>query len=96
MAASGIGALVSPTVVTLAQTPQLLTPRGVKPVVVASEGDKEIGGLAEHVITVPPAVELLLPLLEAVPLQLFSYHFAVLNGANVDSPRNLVKAVVTE
>jgi len=67
--------------------------RGGQPLVVASEGDKEIGELAEHVITVPPAVELLLPLLEAVPLQLFSYHFAVLNGANVDSPRNLVKAV---
>jgi glucosamine--fructose-6-phosphate aminotransferase (isomerizing) len=63
---------------------------------VASEGDREIGELAEHVISVPPAVELLLPVLEAVPLQLFSYHFAVLNGANVDSPRNLVKAVVTE
>jgi len=36
------------------------------------------------------------PILDAVPLQLFSYHFAVLNGGNVDSPRNLVKAVVTE
>jgi len=70
--------------------------RGGQPVVVASEGDKVIGKLAEHIITVPPAVELLLPLLEAVTLQLFSYHFAVLNGANVDSPRNLTKAVLTE
>jgi len=64
--------------------------------VIASEGDREVAALTEHVITVPAAVELLLPLLEVVPLQLFSYHFAVLNGANVDSPRNLAKAVLTE
>jgi glutamine---fructose-6-phosphate transaminase (isomerizing) len=37
-----------------------------------------------------------LPILEVVPLQLFAYHFAILNGCNVDAPRNLVKAVVTE
>jgi glucosamine--fructose-6-phosphate aminotransferase (isomerizing) len=70
--------------------------RGGQPIVLASEGDREVGALAEHVITVPAAVELLQPLLETVPLQLFSYHFAVLNGVNVDSPRNLSKAVLTE
>jgi glutamine---fructose-6-phosphate transaminase (isomerizing) len=70
--------------------------RGGKPVVLASEGDREVGSLAEHIITIPSAVELLLPLLETVPLQLFSYHFAVLNGVNVDSPRSLTKAVLTE
>jgi len=70
--------------------------RGGQPVVIASEGDREVAALTEHVVTVPAAVELLLPMLEVVPLQLFSYHFAVLNGANVDSPRNLAKAVLTE
>ena len=70
--------------------------RGGQPVVIASEGDRDVAALTDHVITVPAAVELLLPLLEVVPLQLFSYHFAVLNGANVDSPRNLAKAVLTE
>lgn len=40
--------------------------------------------------------ELLLPILEVVPLQLFAYHFAVLNGCDVDHPRNLVKVVITE
>ena len=70
--------------------------RGGKPVVIASEGDREVAALTDHVVTVPATVELLLPLLEVVPLQLFSYHFAVLNGANVDSPRNLAKAVLTE
>jgi glucosamine--fructose-6-phosphate aminotransferase (isomerizing) len=48
------------------------------------------------VIFIPAAPELLLPILEVVPLQLFAYHFAVLNGCDVDHPRNLVKAVVTE
>ena len=70
--------------------------RGGQPVVIASEGDSEVAAITEHVISVPAAVELLLPMLEVVPLQLFSYHFAVLNGANVDSPRNLAKAVLTE
>jgi len=48
------------------------------------------------VIHVPSAPELLLPILEVVPLQLFAYHFATLNGCDVDHPRNLVKSVTTE
>lgn len=70
--------------------------RGGKSLVIASEGDAEISRFADAVIFVPPAPELLLPILEVVPLQLFAYHFAVLNGADVDNPRNLVKAVTTE
>jgi glucosamine--fructose-6-phosphate aminotransferase (isomerizing) len=70
--------------------------RGGKVIAVATEGDREIAGAAETVIYVPKAPELLLPILEVVPLQLFAYHFAVLNGHNVDNPRNLVKAVVSE
>jgi glutamine---fructose-6-phosphate transaminase (isomerizing) len=69
---------------------------GGKTIAIATEGDREITQIAHRTIFVPPAPELLLPLLEVVPLQLFAYHFAILNGCNVDSPRNLVKAVVTE
>ncbi|HTS11658.1 MAG TPA: SIS domain-containing protein [Candidatus Limnocylindrales bacterium] len=65
-------------------------------IAVATEGDKDIAALVDRVLFVPPAPELLLPILEVVPLQLFAYHFAVLNGSDVDSPRNLVKAVITE
>jgi len=63
---------------------------------IASEGDEEAAKLSRHSITVPAAGEFLLPLLEVVPLQLFAYFTAVLHGVNVDAPRNLVKAVVTE
>jgi glutamine---fructose-6-phosphate transaminase (isomerizing) len=70
--------------------------RGGKAIAVAVEGDPEIASLADRVLLVPAVPELLLPLLEVVPLQLFAYHFAVLNGHDVDSPRNLVKAVRTE
>ena len=70
--------------------------RGGKALAIATEGDKEISRVADAAIFVPKAPELLLPILEVVPLQLFSYHFAVLNGADVDNPRNLVKAVTTE
>jgi glucosamine 6-phosphate synthetase-like amidotransferase/phosphosugar isomerase protein len=50
----------------------------------------------DRVIFVPSAPELLLPILEVVPLQLFAYHFAKMNGCDVDHPRHLVKAVVRE
>ncbi|MGA6960341.1 MAG: SIS domain-containing protein, partial [Candidatus Acidiferrales bacterium] len=70
--------------------------RGGKSIVIATEGDREILPFADRAIFVPPASELLLPILEVVPLQLFAYHFAILNGCDVDRPRNLVKAVITE
>lgn len=65
-------------------------------VTVATEGDEEIASLADHVFYVPSAPELLLPIMEVIPLQLFAYHVAVMKGYDVDHPRNLVKAVVTE
>lgn len=65
-------------------------------VTVATEGDTEVGAIADHVFYVPPAPELLLPILEVIPLQLFAYYVAVDKGYDVDHPRNLVKAVVTE
>jgi glucosamine--fructose-6-phosphate aminotransferase (isomerizing) len=65
-------------------------------VTVATEGDKEVGAIADQVFYVPSAPELLLPILEVIPLQLFAYHVATKKGYDVDHPRNLVKAVVTE
>jgi glucosamine--fructose-6-phosphate aminotransferase (isomerizing) len=65
-------------------------------VTVATEGDQEVATLADRVFYVPAAPELLLPILEVIPLQLFAYYVAVKKGYDVDHPRNLVKAVVTE
>jgi len=75
---------------------QDLGAQGAKLVVVATEGDKNVREFADHVMFVPPAPELVLPILEVVPLQLFAYHFAVLHGCDVDRPRNLAKSVVRE
>jgi glucosamine--fructose-6-phosphate aminotransferase (isomerizing) len=66
---------------------------GGKSIAIATEGDREITTLADRIVYVPSAPELLLPILEVVPLQLFAYHFAMLNGCDVDNPRNLVKSV---
>jgi glutamine---fructose-6-phosphate transaminase (isomerizing) len=63
---------------------------------VITEGDEEAANISKYSVSVPAAAEFLLPLLEVVPLQLFAYFTAILNGVNVDAPRNLVKAVVTE
>lgn len=65
-------------------------------VAVATEGDTEVAAIADHVFYVLAAPELLLPIVEVIPLQLFAYHVAVGKGYDVDHPRNLVKAVVTE
>jgi glutamine---fructose-6-phosphate transaminase (isomerizing) len=69
---------------------------GGKLIAVATEGDDAAGALADHVFFVPATAELALPIIEVVPLQLFAYHTAVSRGHDVDHPRNLVKAVVTE
>src|SRR5712692_10013347 len=65
-------------------------------IAIASEGDEEMRKLADHTIFVPAAPELLLPILEIVPLQLFAYYMAVRKGLDVDRPRNLVKSVTRE
>jgi glucosamine--fructose-6-phosphate aminotransferase (isomerizing) len=65
-------------------------------IAIATEGDNEVSQVADQVIFVPPAPELLSPILEVVPLQLLAYHFATMNGCDVDHPRHLVKAVVRE
>jgi len=65
-------------------------------VTVATEGDREIASIADEVFYVPAAPELLLPIVEVIPLQLFAYHVATKKGYDVDRPRNLVKSVVIE
>jgi len=65
-------------------------------IAVATQGDEEMRRLADHTIFVPQAPELLSPILEIVPLQLFAYYMAVRKGLDVDHPRNLVKSVRLE
>jgi glucosamine--fructose-6-phosphate aminotransferase (isomerizing) len=65
-------------------------------VAVACEGDEEVAKMADYLITIPVTRELLLPLLEMVPLQLLAYHIAVRRGCDVDQPRNLAKSVTVE
>jgi glucosamine--fructose-6-phosphate aminotransferase (isomerizing) len=75
---------------------QEVTARSGRVIAIATEGDKTIGGLVEHVIPIPPAIELLVPLIEIVPLQLLAYYIAVRRGCDVDQPRNLAKSVTVE
>ncbi len=65
-------------------------------IAIGSEGDTVLPKLADHAVLLPPAPELLLPILEIVPLQLFAYYMAVKRGLDVDCPRNLVKSVTLE
>jgi len=65
-------------------------------IAIASEGDMEVSRLAEHVIYIPQASAQIMPLLTVIPLQLLSYHIALLRGCNVDRPRNLAKSVTVE
>jgi glucosamine--fructose-6-phosphate aminotransferase (isomerizing) len=67
-----------------------------KVIAIVTEGDTLIPTMADHIIEVPDTDELLSPLLNVIPLQLFSYHVAVLRGCNVDQPRNLAKSVTVE
>ena len=65
-------------------------------IAVACEGDEEVAKLADHVIRIGSTHDLLLPILEVVPLQLLAYHIAVRRGCDVDQPRNLAKSVTVE
>jgi glutamine---fructose-6-phosphate transaminase (isomerizing) len=75
---------------------QEVTARSGRVIAVATEGNKQIRELVEHVIYVPQAPELLAPLIEVVPLQLLAYYIAVRRGCDVDQPRNLAKSVTVE
>lgn len=65
-------------------------------VAISNEGDKEIAEMADYVIPIPTSNEILLPLLEIIPMQLLAYHIAVRLGCDVDQPRNLAKSVTVE
>ncbi|MGB1076482.1 MAG: glutamine--fructose-6-phosphate transaminase (isomerizing) [Flavobacteriales bacterium] len=70
--------------------------RGGRLVAIVTAGDQEVGQMAEYTIEVPKCDDLLTPLLTVIPLQLLSYHIAVMRGCNVDQPRNLAKSVTVE
>ncbi|MCL4111960.1 UNVERIFIED_CONTAM: hypothetical protein GTU68_008714 [Idotea baltica] len=65
-------------------------------IAIACEGDEKVAELADDVIYIPDVEEYMQPLVASVPLQLLSYHIALLRGCNVDRPRNLAKSVTVE
>jgi glucosamine--fructose-6-phosphate aminotransferase (isomerizing) len=65
-------------------------------IAIVTEGDKTVKGLADHVIEIPRTDDSLVPIVSVIPLQLFSYHVAIMRGCNVDQPRNLAKSVTVE
>lgn len=67
-----------------------------KVIAIVNDGDSEIAKMADHVIEVKDTLEVFSPLLTTIPLQLLSYHIAVMRGCNVDQPRNLAKSVTVE
>lgn len=67
-----------------------------KIIAIITEGDETVKQLADHVIEIPETEEMLVPLIATIPLQLLSYHIAVMRGCNVDQPRNLAKSVTVE
>jgi len=75
---------------------QEIKSRKGKIIAIVTEGDEQVTELADHVIEVPETFESLTPLLTTIPLQLLSYHIAVMRGCNVDQPRNLAKSVTVE
>ena len=70
--------------------------RGGKVIAVVDEGDDRVKGIADYVISIPPACALLAPVVATVPLQLLAYHISDLRGNDVDQPRNLAKSVTVE
>ena len=75
---------------------QEIKSRSGKIIAVVTKGDTQVKALADHVIEIPETTEAFTPLLTTIPLQLLSYHIAVLRGCNVDQPRNLAKSVTVE
>jgi glutamine---fructose-6-phosphate transaminase (isomerizing) len=65
-------------------------------IAIVTEGDTDVTQMADYTIEIPEADEIFLPLLATIPLQLLSYHIAVMRGCNVDQPRNLAKSVTVE
>jgi len=70
--------------------------RGGRVIAVVTEGNGELRGKVDHVISIPKTLDMLTPILATIPLQLLAYHIAVMRGCNVDQPRNLAKSVTVE
>jgi glucosamine--fructose-6-phosphate aminotransferase (isomerizing) len=75
---------------------QEIKSRKGKIIAIVTEGDTTVKDIADHIIEIPDTEEALSPLLTTIPLQLLSYHIAVMRGCNVDQPRNLAKSVTVE
>ena len=75
---------------------QEIKSRKGKIIAIVSEGDKEVREIADHIIEVPDTIESMTPFMTVIPLQLLSYHIAVMLGKDVDQPRNLAKSVTVE
>jgi glucosamine--fructose-6-phosphate aminotransferase (isomerizing) len=75
---------------------QEIKSRNGRIIAVVTEGDQQVRELADHVVEVPDTIESLSPLLTTIPLQLLSYHIAVMRDCDVDQPRNLAKSVTVE
>ena len=75
---------------------QEIKSRSGRIIAVVTKGDTQVRDLADFVIEIPETSDALSPLITTIPLQLLSYHIAVLRGCNVDQPRNLAKSVTVE
>ncbi len=75
---------------------QEIKSRSGKIIAIVTKGDTQVKELADHVIEIPETSDALSPLITTIPLQLLSYHIAVMRGCNVDQPRNLAKSVTVE
>lgn len=75
---------------------QEIKSRSGKIIAIVTKGDVQVKGLADHVIEIPETSDALSPLITTIPLQLLSYHIAVMRECNVDQPRNLAKSVTVE
>lgn len=75
---------------------QEIKARSGKIIAIVTKGDKQVREMADHVIEIPDSTETFTSILATIPLQLLSYHIALMRGANVDQPRNLAKAVTVE
>ncbi|MDP9113722.1 MAG: glutamine--fructose-6-phosphate transaminase (isomerizing) [Acidobacteriota bacterium] len=81
---------------TLSNIQEVKARDGIVIAVVCEQDAEAVGKIADHTIAIPATSELLLPILEIVPLQLLAYHIAVRRGCDVDQPRNLAKSVTVE
>ncbi len=75
---------------------QEIKSRSGKIIAIVTKGDTQVKGLADHIIEIPETSDALSPLITTIPLQLLSYHIAVMRECNVDQPRNLAKSVTVE